>query len=40
MDWRLLILFVPILAALGWAVFNIFPAAKVQVTNFFNRSEG
>ena len=40
MDLRLLILLVPILLALGWAAFNILPAAKGQVSDFFNSDKG
>ncbi|NEO83730.1 MAG: photosystem II protein Y [Spirulina sp. SIO3F2] len=37
MDWRLLIVFGPLLIALGWAGFNIFAAALNQFQNTVGR---
>lgn len=37
MDWRLLIVLLPILLAGGWAVFNIGAIALRQVQNFLNK---
>lgn len=36
-DFRLLIVLLPILAAAGWAVFNIGAIAIQQVQNFLNK---
>lgn len=38
MDWRLLIVLLPILLAGGWAVFNIGAAAISQIQGFLNKS--
>ncbi|HAG84735.1 MAG TPA: photosystem II protein Y [Cyanobacteria bacterium UBA11162] len=38
MDWRLLIVLLPILLAGGWAVFNIGAIALRQVQAFLNKS--
>ncbi|MBD2184438.1 MULTISPECIES: photosystem II protein Y [Aerosakkonema] len=37
MDWRLLIVLLPLLLAGGWAVRNILPAALKQVQAFLNK---
>jgi len=36
-DWRVLIVFSPVLLAAGWAVFNIGQAALKQFQGFFNK---
>ena len=36
-DFRLLIVLLPILAAAGWAVFNIGVLAIQQIQNFLNK---
>ncbi|MEQ8976013.1 MAG: photosystem II protein Y [Coleofasciculus sp. C1-SOL-03] len=38
MDWRLLIVLLPILLAAGWALFNIGAAAIGQIQAFLNKS--
>lgn len=38
MDWRLLIVLLPILLAGGWALFNIGTIALKQVQAFLNKS--
>jgi photosystem II PsbY protein len=37
MDWRLLIVLLPLLVAAGWAVFNIGAIALNQVQKFLNK---
>ncbi|MBD1944917.1 photosystem II protein Y [Coleofasciculus sp. FACHB-712] len=37
-DWRVLIVLLPIVAAAGWAGFNILPYALKQIQGFLNRS--
>ncbi len=37
MDWRILIVLLPLLVAAGWAGFNIFAVALNQVQEFFNK---
>ncbi|NET32120.1 MAG: photosystem II protein Y [Cyanothece sp. SIO1E1] len=37
MDLRLLLIFVPVLAALSWAVFNVFSPAKKQAEDFLEK---
>jgi photosystem II PsbY protein len=37
MDWRLLIVLLPLMVAAGWAVFNIGGLALAQVQNFLNK---
>jgi photosystem II PsbY protein len=37
MDWRLLIVLLPLMAAAGWAVFNIGAIAIGQVQAFLNK---
>lgn len=37
MDWRLLIVLLPLLVAAGWAVFNIGAIALRQVQEFLSR---
>ncbi|PSP18346.1 MAG: photosystem II protein Y [Cyanobacteria bacterium QS_8_64_29] len=36
MDWRVLIVFLPILVAAGWALYNIGAAALQQARNFLS----
>lgn len=38
MDWRLLIVLLPVLAAGGWAAYNILPIAVKQVQAFLAKS--
>ncbi|MEQ9670409.1 photosystem II protein Y [Coleofasciculus sp. G2-EDA-02] len=38
MDWRLLIVLLPILLAASWALFNIGAAAIGQIQAFLNKS--
>jgi len=37
MDWRILIVVLPLAVAGGWAVYNIGTAAIVQVQKFLNK---
>ncbi len=37
MDWRLLIVFAPLILAAGWALFNIGAAALSQAQGFLNK---
>ena len=37
MDWRVLVVLLPVLIAGGWALFNIGQAALKQVQGFLNR---
>ena len=37
MDWRVLIVLLPLAIAAGWAIFNIGAAAIGQVQNFLNK---
>ncbi len=37
MDWRILIVLLPVILAASWAVFNIGRAAIQQITLFLNR---
>lgn len=37
MDWRIVVVLLPILVAGGWAVFNIGRAALSQLQEFINR---
>ncbi|MEL4894366.1 photosystem II protein Y [Crocosphaera sp. Alani8] len=37
MDWRILVVFGPIIIAAAWAGFNIAAAAIGQIQGFFNR---
>jgi len=37
MDWRLLVVLLPLLVAAGWAGFNIFSAALSQLQAFLNK---
>lgn len=37
MDWRLLIVLLPLLVAAGWALFNIGALAIRQVQQFLNK---
>jgi photosystem II PsbY protein len=37
MDWRVLIVFGPLIIAAGWALFNIGSAAIGQVQGFLNK---
>lgn len=37
MDWRILVVLLPIILAGSWAVFNIGRAALGQIQNFLNR---
>ena len=37
MDWRLLIVLLPLLVAAGWAVFNVGAIALNQAQNFLNK---
>ncbi|MBD1867002.1 photosystem II protein Y [Oculatella sp. FACHB-28] len=37
MDWRVLVVFSPVLLAAGWAVFNIGQAALKQFQGFFDK---
>ncbi len=36
-DWRLLIVLLPIVGALSWALYNIAPVALRQLQSFMNR---
>ncbi len=36
-DWRILIVLLPLIAAGGWAVFNIGAAAIKQIQGFLNK---
>ncbi|MBE9127439.1 MULTISPECIES: photosystem II protein Y [unclassified Coleofasciculus] len=38
MDWRLVVVLLPIILAASWALFNIGAAALRQVQAFLNRS--
>ncbi|MCP2732213.1 photosystem II protein Y [Limnofasciculus baicalensis] len=38
MDWRLVIVLLPLLLAAGWAVFNIGAIALGQIQAFLNKS--
>ena len=38
MDWRVLIVLIPVLIAASWAIFNIGAAALRQVQSFTNKS--
>ncbi|MEM7769210.1 MAG: photosystem II protein Y [Cyanobacteria bacterium P01_E01_bin.6] len=37
MDWRIVVVLSPLILAAGWAGYNIFKAALVQVNAFLNR---
>ena len=37
MDWRILIVLLPLAIAAGWAIFNIGAAAISQVQKFLNK---
>jgi photosystem II PsbY protein len=37
-DWRVLIVLLPVVAAVSWAGFNILPYALKQIQGFINRS--
>lgn len=39
MDWRLLVVLLPVAVAGGWAVFNIGAIAIRQAQNFLNKSK-
>ncbi|MDJ1173093.1 photosystem II protein Y [Roseofilum capinflatum] len=39
MDWRVVVVLLPIAVAGGWAVFNIGAAALTQIQNFLNSRE-
>jgi photosystem II PsbY protein len=39
MDWRILIVALPVLAALGWVVFNVGAIALQQAQSFLSKSE-
>ncbi|HIK38351.1 MAG: photosystem II protein Y [Geminocystis sp.] len=39
MDWRLLIVLLPVLVAAGWAVYNIAAAAVEQFQKLFNKQQ-
>jgi photosystem II PsbY protein len=39
MDWRILIVFGPIVLAASWALFNIAKAALVQIQDFLGRED-
>ncbi len=39
MDWRLLVVLLPVLVAAGWAVYNIASAALVQFQKLFNKQQ-
>lgn len=39
MDWRLLIVLLPLLLALGWVAYNIGTLALRQVQGFLNKSQ-
>ncbi|NEP09477.1 MAG: photosystem II protein Y [Symploca sp. SIO2C1] len=39
MDWRILIVALPLLLALGWVAFNIGALALQQVQGFLDKSE-
>lgn len=36
-DWRLVVVLLPVIIAVSWAVFNIIQAALSQVQGFLNR---
>lgn len=36
-DWRLIVVLLPVIVALSWAVFNIIQAALSQVQGFLNK---
>lgn len=36
-DWRLVVVLLPVIIALSWAVFNIIQAALGQVQGFLNK---
>ncbi len=36
-DFRVAVVLLPVIAAAGWAAFNIAPAAIRQIQGFFNR---
>lgn len=36
-DWRLLVVLLPIIVALSWAVFNVIQAAISQAQSFLNK---
>jgi photosystem II PsbY protein len=38
MDWRLIVVLLPLAVAGGWAVFNIGAIAIAQVRNFLNKT--
>ena len=38
MDWRVLIVLLPVIVAGSWALFNVGAAALRQVQNFTNKS--
>jgi photosystem II PsbY protein len=38
MDWRILIVLLPLLLAAGWAAKNILPVAIRQVQNFLSKA--
>lgn len=37
MDWRVIVVFSPLMVAAGWALFNIGAAAISQVQGFLNK---
>ncbi|RMG05429.1 MAG: photosystem II protein Y [Cyanobacteria bacterium J055] len=37
MDWRLIVVLLPVIVALSWAVYNIIQAALSQVQSFLNK---
>ena len=39
MDWRVVVVLLPIIVAASWAGYNIARYAIQQVTNFFNKKE-
>ena len=39
MDWRILIVFGPVILAASWALFNIAKAALSQAQDFLNKEE-
>ncbi|MCG8367251.1 MAG: photosystem II protein Y [Pseudanabaenales cyanobacterium] len=36
-DFRLLVVFLPVLLAASWAIFNIFKPASTQASQFLNK---
>ncbi|MBW4538010.1 MAG: photosystem II protein Y [Myxacorys chilensis ATA2-1-KO14] len=39
MDWRVLVVLLPVLLAAGWAVSRIAPAAIAQIKGFLDRRQ-